>query len=226
MLFRLIIFTCASACLASGTTFAQLLAPGGVDGLDVRIELVRQRGVQHPEDDRNRLENLDLSITIVNGKSTAIEVPEAYPNSIRFRLCASGSMGTRTPLHLFRHMANDGMIGAGAIEPPLQKTVTVAPGKAYELLRVSANETLISPRYNDAPPRQPPGRDSDRIENCAERSWGWGWSAHPGADYSPFEKQKGDRRTETTVLWFEFEIDGGIVRSVPLLVTLRQHNER
>ncbi|TWT91345.1 hypothetical protein Pla100_51930 [Neorhodopirellula pilleata] len=221
MLFRLLILICASACLASGTALAQLFAPGGADGLDVRIELVRQKGVQHPEDDRDRLENLDLSITIVNGTSAAIVVPETYPNFTRIRLCASGSMGTRIPLHLFRHMENDGMMGAGTIEPRIQKTVTIAPGKTYELLRVSAKDTLISPGCKDAPSRQPPGRHTDRVENFAERPWGWGWRAHPRPDYSPFESQKGDRRTETAVLWFEMEIDGFLVRSVPQLVTLR-----
>jgi hypothetical protein len=226
MLFRLLILICAIACLASGTALAQLLAPGGVDGLDVRIELVRQLGAQHPEDDRDRLENLDLSITIVNGTSAAIEVPEAYPNSTRFRLCASGSRGTRIPLHLFRHMENDGFMGAGAIEPPKQKTVMIAPGKTFKLLRVSAKETLISPGHRDAPPSQPPCRPADQIENFAKRPWGWGWRAQPGPDYSPFEIKKGDRRTEVAVLWFEFEIDGVIVRSVPLLVTLNQSNQR
>ncbi len=107
------------------------------------------------------------------------------------------------------------MGGPGVTEAPRVEAVTVAPGDSYEVLRVSARETLISPGniYAEKP-----------VEEFAERRWQWSWAGHPGPDYSPFECRKGDGRSDTAVLWCELDVDGKIVRSVPQLINVKHYN--
>ncbi|WP_345325714.1 hypothetical protein [Novipirellula rosea] len=205
MLLRLLLFLCVAACSTGGAAFAQL---------DVRVQLILQSDIEAPDGDWKRLENFDIVITIVNGTSTAADVPKTYsPN--RIRLCASGSNGTHWPLHLGSRQET-GMIGGDKATVALgEETVTVAPGKKYEVLRVSAKVTLISPGniYAETP-----------LEEFAKRRWVWNWGARPGPDYSPFESRKGDGRSEHAVLWCELDVKGRTIRSVPQIVNATHYN--
>lgn len=204
MLLRLFLFLCAAACSTSGAAFAQV---------DVRVQLILQSDVEATDGDWRRLENFDIVITIVNGTSDAVDFPKTYSSDL-IRLCASGSNGTHWPLHLSSRQDVNRVGGGNAAEALGEETVSVEPGEEYEVLRVSAKETLISPGNIYA----------EKPDEFAEQRWVWYWRARPGPDYSPFESRKGDSRSEYAVLWCELEVEGRTIRSVPQIVNATHYN--
>lgn len=203
MILRILLLLGLTVGTATGTAFAQL---------DVKVRLQSQRGAKQPIKDWKRLEHFDIVIDITNRSEKPVDLPANYSHS-SVRLCASGSNATRWPLILFSRKPLK-TIGGGMAAAPVEKkkTVKVAPRETHEVLRISAKEALISPGNTYAQKPQ---------EEFATPKWVWEWTARPGADYSPFESRKGDRRTGTAVLWCELEFDGRKIRSVPLLVFLK-----
>ncbi len=175
----------------SGSAFAQI---------ELRVDLISKDG----HDSSNgvgfeKIENSDVLLTVINKTAGPIEIPRGYWPA-KIRLCSSGSFGTLHPLVLGRRVATRH-----------DKTLMdLASGKEHQILRVDTATVLLNPGDQYA---------LDPKVEFARPRWVWNWIPRLGPDYSPFERRKGDNRTDRAVLWAEIDLDGQTIRSVPILVT-------
>lgn len=173
--------------------------------VEIRLDLVSKTTASDTDESLKDGRDRFVVLSICNGMSQPIDVPESY-SSRDVRLCASGSRGTAWPLALHRRRPLDSPPPEAEAKP---KTVSVSPGKKHEVLRIDVRDVMLNPGdiYSHDPKRE-----------FAQSRWVWNWTAHPGPDYSPFEKRKGDKRSNIAVLWGELDVNKQTLRSIPILI--------
>lgn len=187
--------------------FFMILFPSGTSAVaqvEIRVDFVQKTDFLSTSRDADKLiENCDIVLTVINRKSATIKVPKDYwPRAVR--LCSSSSRGPLQSLVLMPDSAAKSE----------KEFIQLAAGAKHQLLRVDATAILLNPGdiYS-----------ADDKTEVPKPRWTWGWGARLGADYSPFERLKGDDRIDRAVLWGEIDIAGQTIRSIPVQVSRTKH---